>query len=1072
MPAREPVTVQCGVEAIEPLVGNPLDRRPDLIARSADEAVLEARDERREGPFGRHDGDDGLVPVDVVVDFGSHVVGRGVLDDEEVGGPEVRHTDRVLHQSEVCVAGGVDPLVGDDPGDPVVALADMGEPGVDAVAADLAESLEDGRSPVLIVVHELAEDGGGQRVGLLAAGDDGPEPRVVEAVGGDTRLILGETVDVPHGAQVDVADADHAVGEADGPALATLEEDPVETLEGRLRAPGGLGGAGDDGRPVIDGAEVAKIEDVGKPPAGDDPGGLEGVVGAAGVEHDVVVGWIDEPGKGAREPLAVHVVRYQGHGRIVDVEADGVDPLRHLGGQLLGCVLAQEPLPGEAEHGHGMPIGDELRGEAHHPDRGDLGVGGEIRGYNEYAHGLPPSLLEGEDDRLAQKQVGARGDPVDHAARRDERHLAELDRAVVETIEVDAHEGPSFGKGPGNVEHLPEILRTLDILSNESVLRISERLFVPVVVEIRHAKPRRPVAEELGIERLAVVAIDLVVVDVAAGILHVLLGEDLGHDVLILQLHHLAVGVVLAHPGVDLGLRVGEVQLRLIVDDDVVSRAVVALEGEPAGQRIEVDLVEGVPYADHWNDVLLADLLGDPLAGAHLVDEASPEIGSPVELEPLHLLVEGPGVGEVELPSRSALEEPLELGSAFRHRHTRVELLPPPHAGELPDLVMRRPRALGDIGGPVRADARRQALKISADCQGLFLLRRASAVRGLDPVPFIFEQPLRVGEPLQHGAELLPEKLLALVVHLRERLLLRALDVEEGGLAAPDHVAAEPRAHCHKPEPDVVVRRGDLHEQRLVRHLGGQWRGRVKCATDPRQLMEVGGERVHVITAGRSAPLTSVPVELRRPVTVHGAGVRKVGSVELLRPMRPVVDVVVGRDDRSARVLLQRGNELLVGADVGAPAYGQAVALKREKALGEVPLPARVLLPCEPQHERVGLARLHEERLDHEVYGRGARGEGRQRDDEGGLAGLFHEPGVRVPRADAGPPEPMDGGHEGREGSVPRPFGGGPHANAAHRPDMLRDRQDDPYLPNSPAMSVDAKSRRGSLTGPPVFWLL
>ena len=241
--------------------------------------------------------------------------------------------------------------------------------------------------------------------------------------------------------------------------------------------------------------------------------------------------------------------------------------------------------------------------------------------------------------------------PAGDTALGGEGHLAELDAAVIERVQVDAHGSVALAQRAGNVQHFFKVRRAGQIgVQFQRHIDVEGQL-VPVGIQKEHPFLLVGIAL-LNMQnnfRLAVEAENFVIVEVAAVVFDELFSDDarLYVDVLHIQPAH-QVAVVQLKPSLDLPLGVRLIELGFILHGDVPARAVVDLQHELVRQLVEVDVVKAIPDAQQRDKVFLADLLLDPLAHGILVNEGIDILEPAVQLEPLGLLAEGFGVFEVE----------------------------------------------------------------------------------------------------------------------------------------------------------------------------------------------------------------------------------------------------------------------------------------------------------------------------------------------------------------------------------------------------------------------------------------
>ena len=252
--------------------------------------------------------------------------------------------------------------------------------------------------------------------------------------------------------------------------------------------------------------------------------------------------------------------------------------------------------------------------------------------------------------------------PAGDTALGGEGHLAELDAAVIERVQVDAHGSVALAQRAGNVQHFFKVRRAGQIgVQFQRHIDVEGQL-VPVGIQKEHPFLLVGIAL-LNMQnnfRLAVEAENFVIVEVAAVVFDELFSDDawLYVDVLHIQPAH-QVAVVQLKPALDLPLGIRLIELGFILHGDVPARAVVDLQHELVRQLVEVDVVKAIPDAQQRDKVFLADLLLDPLAHGILVNEGIDILEPAVQLEPLGLLAEGFGVFEVErCVSVVCLQEP------------------------------------------------------------------------------------------------------------------------------------------------------------------------------------------------------------------------------------------------------------------------------------------------------------------------------------------------------------------------------------------------------------------------------
>ena len=276
-----------------------------------------------------------------------------------------------------------------------------------------------------------------------------------------------------------------------------------------------------------------------------------------------------------------------------------------------------------------------------------------VDGYKDtdFRHGVSLAVDAGQVDQAAHEVVRALRVPAGDTALGGEGHLAELDAAVIERVQVDAHGSVALAQRAGNVQHFFKVRRAGQIgVQFQRHIDVEGQL-VPVGIQKEHPFLLVGIAI-LNMQnnfRLAVEAENFVIVEVAAVVFDELFSDDarLYVDVLHIQPAH-QVAVVQLKPALDLPLGVRLIELGFILHGDVPARAVVDLQHELVRQLVEVDVVKAIPDAQQRNKVFLADLLLDPLAHGILVNEGIDILEPAVQLEPLGLLAEGFGVFEVE----------------------------------------------------------------------------------------------------------------------------------------------------------------------------------------------------------------------------------------------------------------------------------------------------------------------------------------------------------------------------------------------------------------------------------------
>ena len=287
-----------------------------------------------------------------------------------------------------------------------------------------------------------------------------------------------------------------------------------------------------------------------------------------------------------------------------------------------------------------------------------------VDGYKDtdFRHGVSLVVDAGQVNEAAHVLVGALRVPAGDTALGGEGHLAELDAAVIERVQVDAHGSVALAQRAGNVQHFFKVRRAGQIgVQFQRHIDVEWQL-VPVGIQKEHPFLLVGIAI-LNMQnnfRLAVEAENFVIVEVAAVVFDKLFGDDarLYVDVLHIQPAH-QVAVVQLKPALDLPLGVRLIELGFILHGDVPACAVVDLQHELVRQLVEVDVVKAIPDAQQRDKVFLANLLLDPLAHGILVNEGIDILEPAVQLEPLGLLAEGFGVFEVErCVSVVCLQEP------------------------------------------------------------------------------------------------------------------------------------------------------------------------------------------------------------------------------------------------------------------------------------------------------------------------------------------------------------------------------------------------------------------------------
>ena len=287
-----------------------------------------------------------------------------------------------------------------------------------------------------------------------------------------------------------------------------------------------------------------------------------------------------------------------------------------------------------------------------------------VDGYKDtdFRHGVSLVVDAGQVNEAAHEVVRALRVPAGDTALGGEGHLAKLDAAVIERVQVDAHGSVALAQRAGNVQHFFKVRRAGQIgVQFQRHIDVEGQL-VPVGIQKEHPFLLVGIAI-LNMQnnfRLAVEAENFVIVEVAAVVFDKLFGDDarLYVDVLHIQPAH-QVAVVQLKPSLDLPLGVRLIELGFILHGDVPARAVVDLQHELVRQLVEVDVVKAIPDAQQRDKVFLANLLLDPLAHGILVNEGIDILEPAVQLEPLGLLAEGFGVFEVErCVSVVCLQEP------------------------------------------------------------------------------------------------------------------------------------------------------------------------------------------------------------------------------------------------------------------------------------------------------------------------------------------------------------------------------------------------------------------------------
>ena len=276
-----------------------------------------------------------------------------------------------------------------------------------------------------------------------------------------------------------------------------------------------------------------------------------------------------------------------------------------------------------------------------------------VDGYKDtdFRHGVSLVVDAGQVNEAAHEVVRALRVPAGDTALGGEGHLAELDAAVIERVQVDAHGSVALAQRAGNVQHFFKVRRAGQIgVQFQRHIDVEGQL-VPVGIQKEHPFLLVGIAL-LNMQnnfRLAVEAENFVIVEVAAVVFDELFSDDarLYVDVLHIQPAH-QVAVVQLKPALDLPLGVRLIELGFILHGDVPARAVVDLQHELVRQLVEVDVVKAIPDAQQRDKVFLADFLLDPLAHGILVNEGIDILEPAVQLEPLGLLAEGLGVFEVE----------------------------------------------------------------------------------------------------------------------------------------------------------------------------------------------------------------------------------------------------------------------------------------------------------------------------------------------------------------------------------------------------------------------------------------
>ena len=287
-----------------------------------------------------------------------------------------------------------------------------------------------------------------------------------------------------------------------------------------------------------------------------------------------------------------------------------------------------------------------------------------VDGYEDtdFRHGVSLVVNAGQVNEAAHEVVRALRVPAGDTALGGEGHLAELDAAVIERVQVDAHGSVALAQRAGNVQHFFKVRRAGQIgVQFQRHIDVEGQL-VPVGIQKEHPFLLVGIAL-LNMQnnfRLAVEAENFVIVEVAAVVFDELFSDDarLYVDVLHIQPAH-QVAVVQLKPALDLPLGVRLIELGFILHSDVPARAVVDLQHELVRQLVEVDVVKAIPDTQQRDKVFLADLLLDPLAHGILVNEGIDILEPTIQLEPLGLLAEGFGVFEVErCVSVVCLQEP------------------------------------------------------------------------------------------------------------------------------------------------------------------------------------------------------------------------------------------------------------------------------------------------------------------------------------------------------------------------------------------------------------------------------
>ena len=276
-----------------------------------------------------------------------------------------------------------------------------------------------------------------------------------------------------------------------------------------------------------------------------------------------------------------------------------------------------------------------------------------VDGYKDtdFRHGVSLVVDAGQVNEAAHVLVGALRVPAGDTALGGEGHLAELDAAVIERVQVDAHGSVALAQRAGNVQHFFKVRRAGQIgVQFQRHIDVEWQL-VPVGIQKEHPFLLVGIAI-LNMQnnfRLAIEAENFGIVEVAAVVFDELFSDDAWFyvDVLHIQPTH-QVAVVQLKPSLDLPLGVRLIELGFILHGDVPARAVVDLQHELVRQLVEVDVVKAIPDAQQRDKVFLADLLLDPLAHGILVNEGIDILEPAVQLEPLGLLAERFGVFEVE----------------------------------------------------------------------------------------------------------------------------------------------------------------------------------------------------------------------------------------------------------------------------------------------------------------------------------------------------------------------------------------------------------------------------------------